>query len=159
MARKQKQPEPEGISTIAENRSVRRDYEIVDTVEAGLVLKGTEVKSLRDRQVSFSDAYALVKDDEAFLIGMTIEKYRHGNQFNHEPERTRKLLLRKDQLEKLAKQLRHQGMSIVPMKLYFKKAYAKVLLGVGKGKGKRDKRDDIKKREADRDIRRALKRG
>jgi SsrA-binding protein len=159
MAKKKKQQEPEGVQTIAENRRARRDYEIVETLEGGLVLKGTEVKSLRDKNVSFADAYALVKNHEVFLIGLTIDAYRHGNIHNHEPDRTRKVLLKTDEIERLEKQMQRQAVQLIPLKLYFKNGWAKVLLGIGKGKTHRDKRDDIKKREADRDIRRALKRG
>jgi len=159
VAKKTKKPEPEGIETIAENRRARRDYEILDTWEAGLELKGTEVKALRDRHVSFTDAYAILKNGQAYLIGLVIEPYSHGTHENHERERTRKLLLHRSEIERLFKLTAERGMNLVPLKLYFKNGWAKVLIGAGRGKKQVDKREDIKRREADRDAARAMRRG
>ncbi len=158
MGKKKKPVVPEGIIPIAENRRARHDYAITDTLEAGLSLRGTEVKSLRDKNVQFSDAYALVKNGEVWLLGLSIAVFKHGNQFNHEPDRTRRLLLKRDEIEWLEKQLAERGKSLVPLKLYFKKGWAKVLLGLGKGKKDIDRREDIKKRDADREMRRAMRR-
>jgi SsrA-binding protein len=142
---------------IAENRRARHDYAISETVECGIELQGAEVKSLRAKHVSFKDAYAIVKDDQLVLVGLQIDRWK--NQSTHvelEPTRTRKLLASKREIEDLDVQVRQKGCTLVPMKLYFKGPWAKVLIGVGKGKTHEDKRDDIKKRESDRDIARAL---
>lgn len=156
---KQKKPDPEGIVTIADNRRARHDYAIVDTLEAGLQLRGTEVKALRERHMSFTDAYAIVKDGEALLLGLKIEPYSHGTHENHERDRTRKLLLHRSEIEKLEWMVTEKGNTIVPLKLYFKDGWAKVLLGIGKGKSTVDKRQDLKRREADREVARVLRRG
>jgi SsrA-binding protein len=154
-----KKRDPEGITTIAENRRATFDYAISETFECGLELVGSEVKSLRAKQVSFTDAYALVKDVELILIGMKIEPFKNATHEQHEPDRTRRLLLHKSEIEKLHKLTRERGLSLVPMKIYFKGAWAKVLVGVGKGKSHGDKREDVKRREADRDVARAMRRG
>lgn len=159
MAKQSKKPDPEGIETVADNRRARHDYAIVDTFEAGLQLRGTEVKSMRDRHVSFTDAYAIVKDGEVLLLGLKIEPYSHGTHENHERDRTRKLLLHRREIEKLEKLVSDKGNTLVPLKLYFKRGWAKVLLGVGKGKTSVDKRQDLKKRDADREVARVLRRG
>lgn len=155
---KKKQQDPEGIETIADNRRARRDWEITDTWEAGLELKGTEVKALRDRHVNFSDAYALLRGGQVYLIGFIIEPYSHGTHENHERDRTRRLLLNRREIDKMFKLTAERGMSLIPLKLYFKNGWAKVLIGAGKGKREIDKRADIKKREADRDAARAMRR-
>lgn len=159
MARQRQKKDPEGIVTIAENRRARHDYAIAETFEAGIELLGTEVKSLRERHVSFTDAYALVKDGEALLLGLKIEPYHHGTHENHERDRTRRLLLHRREIERLQALVAEKGNTIVPLKLYFKRGWAKVLLGVGKGKTTVDKRQDLKRKEADREVARALRRG
>lgn len=159
MAKPKQKKDPEGIVTIAENRRARHDYAITDTFEAGLELYGTEVKSLRDRHVSFSDAYAIVKGGEALLLGLKIEPYHHGTHENHERDRTRKLLLHRAEIDRLETLVTEKGNTIVPLKLYFKRGWAKVLLGVGKGKTSVDKRQDLRRKEADREVARALRRG
>jgi SsrA-binding protein len=159
VAKKTKKPEPEGIETIADNRRARRNWEISLTWEAGLELTGTEVKSLRARHMDFTDAYALVRNGEVFLIGLVIEPYSHGTHENHERDRTRRVLLHRGEIDKIEKLTKERGFSIIPLKLYFKNGWAKVLLGAGKGKSEIDKRQDIKQRDADREARRALRRG
>ena len=144
--KKPKAPPPEGIVPIADNRRARHDYEIIDTLEAGIVLVGTEVKSLRAKQVNFADAYALLKDGEVYILGLNISKFQFGTHSNHEPDRTRKLLLHDKEIRKLFKATKEKGLTLVPLKMYFKKGWAKVLLGIAKGKTKVDKRHDLKRR-------------
>ena len=155
--KKQKAPPPEGIVPIADNRRARHDYEVLETFEAGIVLVGTEVKSLRDKQVNFADSYALLKDGEVFILGLNITKLKYGTHTNHEPDRTRKLLLHDKQIRKLFKATKEKGHTLVPLKMYFKKGWAKVLLGVAKGRTKVDKRHDLKKKDANREMARAMK--
>ena len=154
---KKKQPED---TTIAENRRARHDYAIDDTIEVGIELKGAEVKSLRARAVSFSDAYAMVsKDGQLMLHGLKIDRWKNAS--THvviEPARIRRLLANREEIERLQKAVQQRGYSIIPLKLYFKGPWAKVLLGLGKGKTFEDKRETLKKREADRDMERALRR-
>jgi SsrA-binding protein len=160
VAKKKKSKDlPEGAELIAENRRVRHDFAISETFEGGLELKGTEVKSLRDRHVNFADAYALVRNGEVFLIGLKIEPYSHGTHENHERDRTRKVLLHKKEIDKLTKLTAEKGLTVLPMMLYFKQGWAKVLIGVGRGKSDVDKRQDLKRRDADREVARALRRG
>jgi len=159
MSNKNKKTPPENTLNIAENRRARHDYAITDTIECGIVLKGSEVKSLRLRHVNFGDAYALLKDQEVFLIGLKIEPYAFTTIETQEPDRTRKLLLHKREILKLMREVQQKGTTLIPLKLYFKKGVAKVLLGLAKGKSKVDKRYTIKKREAEREVARALRRG
>jgi SsrA-binding protein len=159
VAKQKQHKDPEGIVTIADNRRARHDYAIAETFEAGLELKGTEVKSLRDRHVSFTDAYAVVKGGQVFLLGLKIEPYLHGTHENHERDRTRRLLLKRSEIDKLEKLTADRTSTLVPLKLYFKNGWAKVLVGVGKGKSSVDKRQDLKRREADREVARVLRRG
>lgn len=159
MAKPKKKSDPEGIETIAENRRARFEYEIGDTYEAGLELKGSEVKSLRARHVNFADAYAIVKNGEAFLLGLKIEPYAQATHEQHEADRTRRLLLRRDEIDRCIRAIEHKGLTLIPLKLYFKKGWAKVLIGVAKGKTKSDRREDVKRREADREVARVLRRG
>jgi len=144
-------------TNIAVNKKARFEYEIIDTIEAGIVLVGTEVKSIRQRMVSIQEAYATIKGREAFIIGMNISPYEMGNQFNHEPARERKLLLHKQEIKRLTGKLREKGFTLVPLKMYFKNGKIKVLLGLGKGKTRYDKRKTIQKRDAERDMQRTLK--
>jgi SsrA-binding protein len=144
---------------IVDNRRARHDYHLLERVEAGLVLTGTEVKSLRDGRATLQQAYADVRDGEAWLVGAHISVYDQGNIANHDPDRDRKLLLHKQEVASLAGKVAQRGLTLVPTKLYFKNGRAKVELALARGKELRDKRRDIAKREADRDMQRALKSG
>ena len=144
-----------GESLLAENRKARFNYHVIETYEAGLVLKGTEVKSCRNGKANLSDAYAAFRGSELMLQNAHISEYSHGNRQNHEPKRTRKLLLHKRELIKLNSLLR-SGMALIPLKMYLKNSYIKVLLGLGKGKKMHDKRQDLKQKEAKREIERAF---
>ncbi|MFA5322787.1 MAG: SsrA-binding protein SmpB [Smithella sp.] len=142
---------------IASNKTARLNYEIGDIYEAGLVLTGTEVKALRAGKANLKDSYAVVKDDEVYLREMHISHYDHGNRFNHEPLRARKLLLHKREIRKLYGKSREKGLALVPLKLYFKNGKVKVEIGIGKGKKLYDRRQDIKQREERRSISRDFK--
>ena len=135
----------EGVKPIANNRRAFHDYEVLEQVEAGLVLQGTEVKSLRAGQVSFADAHARIQDGEAWLVDLHIAAYQNGGYTNHAPDRARKLLLHKREVTKLKQKLERQGLTIVPLEMYFKRGYAKVKLGVCRGKKLHDKREALKK--------------
>jgi SsrA-binding protein len=143
---------------VAQNRRARHDYHIEDTVEAGLVLTGTEVKSLREGRASLVDGYASVSDGEVWLHNVHIPEYTQGTWTNHEPRRTRKLLLHRDQIRKLNAKTQESGLTIIPLALYFKDGYAKVEIGVARGKKSYDKRHSIAEREAKRDAARAIAR-
>jgi SsrA-binding protein len=142
---------------IASNKTARLNYDIGDTYEAGLVLTGTEVKALRGGKANLKDSYAVVKDDEVFLREMHISHYDHGNRANHEPLRSRKLLLHKREIKKLYGKSREKGLALVPLKLYFKDGKVKVEIGIGKGKKLYDRREDIKEREDRRNVSREFK--
>lgn len=147
-------------SHIAENRKARYEYFIQEDIEAGIVLLGTEVKSLRESRANIADAHAGEKNGELWLFNMTIPEYKAANRFNHEPKRPRKLLVHKKQLNKLLGQIKIKGLTLVPLKMYFNdRGIAKVLLGVGKGKKEYEKRDTIKKRDWQREQRDLLKNG
>ncbi|TMK68752.1 MAG: SsrA-binding protein SmpB [Actinobacteria bacterium] len=146
-----------GEKLIVDNRRARHDYHLLERVEAGLVLTGTEVKSLRDGRASLQQAYAEVRGDEAWLVGAHISVYDQGNRENHDPDRDRKLLLRRKEIDSLAGKVRERGLTLVPTKLYFRGGRAKVELALGRGKELRDKRRDLAKREAQRDMERAFK--
>lgn len=137
-----------------QNRKAKYDYEIVDTIEAGIVLTGTEIKSIRLGNANLKDSYAILKNGEVFLLGMHISAYKEGNQFNHDELRTRKLLLHKKEILKLKNKLVLDGFTLVPIKLYFKGNKAKILLGTARGKKNYDKRETIKQRDIEREIRR-----
>lgn len=139
------------------NRKAKFDYEIDSTLEAGIVLKGTEIKSIRLGNANLKDSYAVIKNNEVFLLGMHISPYKEGNIFNHDELRTRKLLLHKKEIFKLRDKITLEGYTLVPIKLYFNKNKAKILLGVAKGKKSYDKRDSIKKRDIERDIKKQYK--
>lgn len=147
-----------GTKLIADNRRARHDYELLERFEAGLVLTGTEVKSLRDGKVQLGGAYADVRGGEAWLVGASIAEYPGGNRQNHEPERERKLLLHRRELASLAGQVNEKGLTIVPTRLYFKNGRVKVELAVARGREKGDKRRAIAERDAKRDMERALRR-
>ena len=136
------------------NRRARFEYEILDSYEAGIVLKGSEVKSLRAGKANLQDSYALVKNGEVWLLNMHISPYEQANQFNHDPIRTRKLLLNKSEIAKLQVKTNEKGLALVPLKLYFKKGNAKIQLGIAKGKKLHDKRESIKERDVEREMRR-----
>lgn len=140
------------------NRKAKFDYEIVDTIEAGIVLKGTEIKSIRNGNANLKDSYAIVRNGEVFLLNMFVSEYKEGNQFNHDETRTRKLLLHKREILKLHDKIRLEGFTLVPLKLYFKENHAKILLGIARGKKQYDKRESIKKRDSMREARAAMKR-
>lgn len=146
-----------GEKLIAENRKARHDYHLSGFVEAGLVLLGTEVKSCRDGRANLRQAYAEIRNGEAWLVGAHISVYDQGNINNHEPERQRKLLLHRGQMDNLYEQVREKGMTIVPTRMYFKDGRAKVEIALARGKDLHDKRADVVKRDADREIQRALK--
>lgn len=139
------------------NRKARHEYHVEETYEAGLVLKGTEVKSLREGKASLNEAFAYLQDGEVWLNNMYIKPYKHGSYTNHNERRKRKLLLNKREIREMDKAVSKQGYTLVPLKLYFKKGYAKLLMGVAKGKKKHDKREDIKERDAKREIERKVK--
>ncbi|KAA3662696.1 MAG: SsrA-binding protein SmpB [Calditrichaeota bacterium] len=142
---------------ITVNRKARHDYEIIDTFEAGLVLLGTEVKSLRDGKANLKDSYARLYNGEMWLHGTHISVYSHGTYNNHDPERQRKLLLHKKELRKLIGRVEEAGLTLVPLKLYFKRGKAKVQIALARGKRQYDKRHDIAKRDAQREIARKMK--
>ena len=143
--------------SIAKNRRARHDYSILDTYEAGLVLTGSEVKSLRDGKANLSDAYGIVRNGEIFLLNLHISPYERASYNNHEPTRTRKLLLHKREIRRLIGAVERQGLTLVPLELYFKRGVAKVAMALGKGKKLHDKRDAEKQRDADREIARTVR--
>jgi SsrA-binding protein len=143
------------MADILNNPKARRDYHILETFEAGIVLRGTEVKSLRAGKGQISDAFARVEDNEVFLYNAHIDEYSFGNLRNHEPKAPRKLLLHKNEIRKLFGLASVKGNALVPLSFYWKNGKVKVALGVGKGKAQFDKREDLKKRESDRELKRA----
>ncbi len=145
--------------TIAVNRRARHEYAILETVEAGLVLKGTEVKSLRNGQVNFKDSYASLRNDEAWLIGCHISPYSHGSDANHGPERDRKLLLKRREIARLTGKVAERGLTLIPLRLYFKNGRVKLELGLARGKKLHDKRATLREREARREIDREARAG
>ncbi len=149
----------EGFKVIADNRQARYLYEILETYEAGIQLTGTEVKAIREGRINLRDAYGLMRDGEAWLLNLYIGPYQaSGEYFNHDPRRTRKLLLHRKQINKLIGQIQQKGLTLVPLKMYFKGDWIKVALGLGKGKKVHDKRETIKSRQDQRDMARAIKR-
>ena len=158
MARQPKKGDDKGIKPITRNKRAFHEYAILDTLECGIVLTGTEVKSLRDGQANLEDAYAKIEGGEVWLLGSDIPEYAMGNRLNHKPKRPRKLLLHRREIAKFAGKATQRGCTLVPLKMYFKKGRAKVELAVAQGKKLHDKREDQKKAEAQRDIRRAMER-
>ena len=144
---------------VISNRKARHDYFILDTLEAGLVLKGTEVKSLRGGNANLQDSHAEVKHGEVWLLGMHISPYEHGSFDNHDPRRTRKLLLSKREIRRLITKVKEKGLTIIPLSVYFKGPYAKIELAIAQGKKSYDKREALKQRDAKRDIAQRLRRG
>ncbi|HJC04273.1 MAG TPA: SsrA-binding protein SmpB [Candidatus Ligilactobacillus avistercoris] len=143
---------------LAQNKKARHDYRIVSTIEAGIVLTGTEIKSVRASRVTLKDGFAQVRNGEVWLMNVHIAQYAQGNRFNHDELRNRKLLLHKKEIARLAGETQRKGVTLVPLKMYLKHGFAKVLLGVAEGKHEYDKRQTLKKRDQEREIRRALKR-
>jgi len=139
------------------NRKARHEYNVEETYEAGIVLRGSEVKSLRQGKASLKEAFAYLKDGEVWLRDMYIKPYEHASFTNHNDRRERKLLLKKREIREIEKSITQQGYTLIPLKLYFKKGYAKVLMGLAKGKKKYDKRQDIKERDTKRDLERQYK--
>ncbi|TAE57829.1 MAG: SsrA-binding protein SmpB [Nostocales cyanobacterium] len=149
----------DGYKVITDNRQARYLYQILETYEAGIQLAGTEVKSIRAGKVNLQDGYALLRNGEAWLINAHISPYTSSGQyFNHEPRRTRKLLLHRQELRKLIGKVEQQGLTLIPLKMYLKNGWVKVSIGLCKGKKIHDKREDLKRRQDQRDIQRALKR-
>ena len=146
-----------GIKILIDNRKARHDYHILDTYEAGIVLKGTEVKSIRAGKANLKDSYARVEKGELFLYNMHISPYEQGNRFNHEPKRTRRLLMHKHEINRLLGRTKEKGLSLVPLKLYFKNNKVKVELALAKGKKLHDKRRALAERDAKREMERARK--
>ena len=142
---------------IAVNKKANHDFAIEETIEAGIVLQGTEINSVRNGKVQLRDAFVLIRNNEAWISNMHISPYEQGNRYNHDPIRSRKLLLHRKQISTLVGQIKEQGVAIVPLKMYLKDGFAKVLIGIGKGKKLYDKRDDLKKKEAKREMERAFK--
>jgi SsrA-binding protein len=154
MAKPDEKPE---IESIAKNRRARHDYIILDTYEAGIVLTGSEVKSLRDGKANLSDAYGIVRNGEIYILNLHISPYERASYNNHEPTRTRKLLLHKREIGRLIGAIERQGLTLIPLELYFKRGIAKVAMALGKGKKLHDKRESEKSRDADREIARAVR--
>jgi SsrA-binding protein len=148
-------PKGEG-KLIAQNKKARHDFTVEETYEAGLVLQGTEIKAIRAGRVNLKDSFARIQQGEVFVHNMHISPYEQGNRYNHEPLRTRKLLLHKKQISQLIGQTKEAGYSLVPLKLYIKNGVAKLLIGLAKGKKKFDKREDLKRKDANRTIQREL---
>lgn len=145
------------IKVIVENRKARHDYHIDEVIEAGLVLQGTEVKSIRGRRVNLKDSFARVENDEVYLYNVHISPYEQGNRFNHDPLRPRKLLLHRGEILRLIGLVREKGVTLVPLRLYFKRGRVKVELAVARGKKLYDKRRDLAERTANREIERAFR--
>ncbi|EGJ27386.1 SsrA-binding protein SmpB [Streptococcus porcinus] len=142
---------------LAQNKKARHDYTIVETIEAGIVLTGTEIKSVRAARIQLKDGFAQIKHNEAWLVNVHIAPFEQGNIWNQDPDRTRKLLLKKREIQHLENELKGSGMTLIPLKVYLKDGFAKVLLGLAKGKHDYDKRESLKRKEQDRDIRRVMK--
>jgi SsrA-binding protein len=147
-----------GTKLITSNKKARRDYHILETFEAGLVLVGTEVKSLRDGKASLAEAYARLRDDELYLVGAHIPEYTHGNRQNHDPTRARKLLLHRREIDRLRDKIEEKGLTLIPLRLYWKGGRAKIEIALGRGKKDYDRRQDVAKREAQREMDRAMAR-
>ena len=139
------------------NRKALYDYTITDTYEAGIALTGTEIKSIREGKANLKDSYAIIKNGECFILGMHISPYEAGSRFNHDETRTRKLLLHKKEILKIRDKIDMEGFTLVPIKLYFSKNKAKLLIGVGKGKKSYDKREALKKKDMNREIKKELR--
>jgi SsrA-binding protein len=155
---KKKADPSSGERVICENRKSQYNYLVLDALECGIILQGSEVKSLREGRISLEEAYARVKDDEVWLVGCDIPEYFEANRFNHRPKRPRKLLLHRREIKRFAERATEKGLTLVPLRLYFKEGNAKLLLGLCKGKAKHDKRQAMKTAEAKREIARQMMR-
>ena len=149
-------PKGEG-KVLAQNKKASHDYFIEETYEAGIVLQGTEIKSIRAGRVNLRDSFARVENGEVFVYGMHISPYEQGNRYNHDPLRPRKILLHKKEIDRLAGVTKEKGYALIPLKIYIKNGYAKVLVGLARGKKNYDKRESLKRKEAAREIERAFK--
>jgi len=156
MANTKKDKDEEGVKNICRNKRAFHEYEIIDKLECGIALTGTEVKSLREGSANLEDAYARIDEREVWLIGSDIPEYTMGNRMNHKPKRPRKLLLHRREIEKFAAKATQKGYTLVPLRIYFKNGLAKVELAVARGKQAHDKRESKKKADAQREIRRAM---
>ncbi|ANZ61616.1 SsrA-binding protein [Secundilactobacillus paracollinoides] len=156
MAKKKKTPNDKNV--MAQNKKARHDYAILDTYEAGMVLTGTEIKSIRARRITLQDGFAQIRNGEAWLMNVHIDEYAEGNRFNHDPLRNRKLLLHKKEIKKLQDAVSDKGITLIPLRIYLKNGVAKVLIGVAKGKHEYDKRETLKRRDQQRQIDRVMKR-
>ena len=145
------------IELIARNKRARHDYEILDTWETGIVLAGTEVKALREGRANLTDAFGIVKDQEVYLLNLHIGAFTQGNMFNHEATRTRKLLMHRREIRRMIGAVERQGLTLVPLDMYFVRGRVKVRLALVRGKQQHDKREDLKKRDAEREIARAMR--
>lgn len=149
----------ENYKIVSDNRQARFRYEILETYEAGIELKGTEVKSIREGRANLRDGYALIRDGEAWLLNVHISPYEHtSDYFNHDPRRTRRLLLHKQEIRKLVGKVEQQGLTLVPLKMYLKRGFVKITIALCKGKKLHDKRETVKARQDQRDMARAMKR-
>ena len=155
MAKKDKEKDTEGV--IAQNRKARHDYQILETMECGIVLHGTEVKSCRMRSVAIQDAFARVERNQILVYNLNISPYSHGNQFNHTPIRPRVLLMHKREILKIAQRVRDKGLALIPLKMYLSHGKIKVELGLARGKAYEDKRETLRKRQEDLELRRSYK--
>ncbi|CAJ1226681.1 SsrA-binding protein [Levilactobacillus zymae] len=155
MAKRKPKKTPD--NQLAQNRKARHDYTVTETIEAGLVLTGTEIKSMRERRITLQDGFAQIRNGEAWLMNVHISEYAQGNQFNHDPLRNRKLLLHKKEIKRLGLATQDKGVTLIPLKVYLKHGFAKVLIGVAHGKREYDKRESLKRREQDRQIARVMK--
>lgn len=149
-------PKGEG-KLIAQNKKARHDYTIIDTIEAGIVLQGTEIKSIRNSRINLKDGFARIRNGEIWLYNVHISPYEQGNIFNHDPLRNRKLLMHKKQIARLAGETKNTGVTLIPLKVYIKDGYAKVLIGLAKGKKQYDKREALKRKDIDRQISQTMK--
>jgi SsrA-binding protein len=145
------------MKLVTQNKKARHDYTIIETYEAGIVLHGTEIKSVRAHKVSLQDAYCLIKKDEIFLIGMHISKYKQGNIFNHDEKRTRKLLMHKREIYRLQNKLKGESLTLIPTKVYLQNGYCKVEIAIARGKNQYDKRQALKEKDIKRQTEKALK--
>ncbi len=149
--------EDEDIKIVSKNRKAFHDFHILEQYEAGIVLTGTEVKSVRQANVNLKDSYATIKNSEVFLLNAHISPYKQGGIFNHDPTRERKLLLHRKEIDKLTSKIKERGFTLIPLKVYLKRGRVKIELGLARGKREYDKRADIAKKDIDREIRRAMK--
>ncbi len=152
-----RKPKQNDDNLMAQNKKARHDYSILETYEAGIVLTGTEIKSIRDRRINLKDGFVQIRNGEAYMVNVHISEYAQGNMWNHDPLRNRKLLLHKKEIRKLAQATKDKGVTIIPLKVYLKHGFAKALIGVAKGKREYDKRETIKRKDQQRAIERVIK--